>query len=1309
MVLKVLGKTADFVWASIALVLVLLAIYVGLGRQLISHISDYRQDVEQLITENTSFGVSIGSLEGEWSLFTPVIQLRDVSFYPPGDPDKVFFFSSKVSVDVSVVASLIAQQPRLKDLQIHGLNVALTELDNGQWQINGLELKKSTKKTSSSEANSMISLLLEQELITLSDSTLTLSMPGRPTRSISHINAQLKSYSATHEFSGSILIGDQGQRFIFAAKGVGDPLDKENYALDLYGKLDRGTVLHWLPDDLKQKISVFEGVRLQELSVAGEVWARWRDGGLHDINGLFDADSIQLQNSLGKDVAPIENMVGQFQVAFADEGAVTIAIDDFQFDWQSEYWRESQIKVTLIKEGEARPPSVEIFADHVQVKQVLQLLLLSDRIQGRTLETLTRTQMNGELRNLNLRFYPREKSFLVRTHFEDLSSLAWDKLPGISGLSGYLEMTPSQGALLIDSEGAALDFPKYLRAPIYTHHLAGPVTWVLHKNGSELEEVEVKSGFLELDNQDFDGNVAFSLSLPLDGYAPNLKIFANIDQAKINKVSQYLPRLLPNSLLSWLDEGLVSGDGSATLVFNGPLRLKGLDVTDFTLQTDISVDHLYLDYLPKDWPVIKDARGALLINGADVFFNIDQGQVYDAALSDVTGTILENAQGFRDLKLQGAINADTSNVIQFLNDTPISELIGGLTQTWQAEGNVQATLELTAPIHGPSRPIEIRLEADVTDTKIDLTDIDLAVNDINGSVSYDTRFGLYGQDLDCTVMGYAAKANLLKLDQTQSRLFELELESKVSVARLNQWADQGILQFMDGEFDYDLNIWVQRNDRVGGSETDAWLNVRSDLLGVDVAIPAPLNKRAKDVRPMAFKMSLGDFPSQIFVQYGDDFSAALLVDAEDLVRAQYSFTKKPGVIPSTDGIFADGELDFMDWGLWEVFFTDIGNAYDPEVPEQSPLSTQADQDLFVDKVKSVDLVIDRFHGYGLEIDGLDAHVWRADGSWMIFGNSPMVKGRLKVPDDIRPIEINLSELNLPEEEVEEGSESTTQGSIISEAPSQFPNALVKIDHYVYGDLDLGSWSLSARRSGDAYLIEDLRIKIGQLVLTGEGEWQPDGEQTVTRFRGRIKTQDIGELMGIWGYPVAIETSSAGISFSGSWPHSPFDFYMNRLEGDFDVRFKEGRLLDVDATVSALRVLGILNFSNLGRRLRLDFKDLYQEGLSFDRIKGPIKVSKGEVRFNGLETYGPSASFDVNGVMNFVDDEMALDIALTLPLSKNLAPVAGVVAGPLGVFAGVVIDRVIGDQINRLFRTHYEVTGPLTDPDFRIVPRALSAE
>src|SRR5471032_3137819 len=62
-----------------ALVLVLTALYVSLGRQLVPLVAEYRADVETKAHAALGMPLSIGSLEGSWSGFAPILVAHDVT------------------------------------------------------------------------------------------------------------------------------------------------------------------------------------------------------------------------------------------------------------------------------------------------------------------------------------------------------------------------------------------------------------------------------------------------------------------------------------------------------------------------------------------------------------------------------------------------------------------------------------------------------------------------------------------------------------------------------------------------------------------------------------------------------------------------------------------------------------------------------------------------------------------------------------------------------------------------------------------------------------------------------------------------------------------------------------------------------------------------------------------------------------------------------------------------------------------------------------------------------------------------------
>ena len=99
-----------------ALLLVLAALYVSLGRQLAPMVAEYRVDVETRVSTALGMPVSIGSLEGNWSGFAPVVQANDVMV---GEGSSALRLDS-VRVVPDLWESLLARDVRLAHLEVDG-------------------------------------------------------------------------------------------------------------------------------------------------------------------------------------------------------------------------------------------------------------------------------------------------------------------------------------------------------------------------------------------------------------------------------------------------------------------------------------------------------------------------------------------------------------------------------------------------------------------------------------------------------------------------------------------------------------------------------------------------------------------------------------------------------------------------------------------------------------------------------------------------------------------------------------------------------------------------------------------------------------------------------------------------------------------------------------------------------------------------------------------------------------------------------------------------------------------------------------
>jgi len=156
--------------------------------------------------------------------------------------------------------------------------------------------------------------------------------------------------------------------------------------------------------------------------------------------------------------------------------------------------------------------------------------------------------------------------------------------------------------------------------------------------------------------------------------------------------------------------------------------------------------------------------------------------------------------------------------------------------------------------------------------------------------------------------------------------------------------------------------------------------------------------------------------------------------------------------------------------------------------------------------------------------------------------------------------------------------------------------------------------------------------------------------------------------------------------------------MNRLSGRLDARLRNGQLREVDGGAQALRVFGLLNFNSIGRRLRLDFSDLFGKGLSYDRIEAELRAADGiYTTSQPLTVTGPSSNLELNGRLDLVNDQIDARLLVTLPVSNNLPLAALIVGAPAIGGALFVVDKLLGDRVARFASVQYKVEGSWQAP------------
>ncbi|HAW63716.1 MAG TPA: TIGR02099 family protein, partial [Pseudomonas sp.] len=261
-------------------------------------------------------------------------------------------------------------------------------------------------------------------------------------------------------------------------------------------------------------------------------------------------------------------------------------------------------------------------------------------------------------------------------------------------------------------------------------------------------------------------------------------------------------------------------------------------------------------------------------------------------------------------------------------------------------------------------------------------------------------------------------------------------------------------------------------------------------------------------------------------------------------------------------------------------------------------------------------------------------------------------------------------------------------------PQSLPAMDVAIKRISLGDDVLGAWALKLRPVSAGIEFRDIALDLKGLKITGSGGW--DGAQTW--YKGRLEGRNLADVLLAWGFAPSVTSDSFRLDVDGRWPGSPAWFAMARYSGSMQPRLRKGQFVEVDGSAQALRVFGVLNFNSIGRRLRLDFSDLFSKGLSYDRLDGRLLAKEGV--FNTREPItvsGPSTNLELDGTLDMARDQIDAKLLVTLPISNNLPLAALIVGAPAIGGALFVVDKLLGDRVARFASVQYDVKGPWQSP------------
>ena len=151
--------------------------------------------------------------------------------------------------------------------------------------------------------------------------------------------------------------------------------------------------------------------------------------------------------------------------------------------------------------------------------------------------------------------------------------------------------------------------------------------------------------------------------------------------------------------------------------------------------------------------------------------------------------------------------------------------------------------------------------------------------------------------------------------------------------------------------------------------------------------------------------------------------------------------------------------------------------------------------------------------------------------------------------------------------------------------------------------------------------------------------------------------------------------------------------MRRMTGFRNVAVHEYRKLDPGIG----KLLGVLSLQSLPRRLTLDFRDIFSDGLAFDEIVGTVKVTRGVATTENFRIQGPAVRVQMSGDVDLSAETQKLRVKVFPSFSDSLSVAGALLGGPVAGIASFLVQKILKDPFDQIVAYEYGVTGTWADP------------
>ena len=1240
-----------------ALVLVLTALYVSLGRELTPLIAEYRAEIQTKARDALGMPLTIGSLEGSWKGMAPVLLAHDVMV---GEGSSALRLDN-VKVVPDVWASLLNRDVRLASVQLGGLQLSARQDKDGHWALEGLPVQDDQPL----DPEQLLNQLQRVARVSVLDSQVTLEPFNHAPMTLTYVGLTLDVGASDQRLDARLTLPD-GQPLALSLKTQIQASRWRDGAAQAYLSLPQSDWAKWLPANLIQPWKV------SELKAGGEFWFNWGHGTVQSAVARLNAPKLSGAYAHRK-AETLDNLALHAWVERGKRG-FTVTLDSLAMNIADKRW-ETRLQLQQFAATQGEQERWHLQADHLDLTPITPLMDSLAPVPEAVAKVIDQLSVTGTLRNVLADYRPNatdDQKISFAANLQQVGFNATHGAPAARNVSGLISGDLGKGELRLDSKDFVLHLDPIFDKPWQYLQANALLKWTLDKNSFTLiapyikvlgEEGKIAADFLIRIHMDHSQEDYMDLRVGLtdgDGrFTP-----------------KYLPAVLSPELSEWLRTAILKGSvEEGFFQYQGSLDHDAVDAAR-NISLFFKVHGAELAFQP-GWPHVRDVSGDVFIEDSGVRIMASKGLLLDTKVRNVAVNIPHvHAGKVSHLFLDGDFDGGLGDGLKILQEAPI-----GTESTfagWQGEGSLKGRVDLDIPLeHGEEPKVVVDFNTDKARLKI--SDPELELTQLKGDFRFDSAKGLSGKAISGRAFDQPIKAQIFAEGKSGKLSTRVVASGQVGVKKLTDWLKFNQPIPVSGMLPYQLQLTLD--------DADSQLRVSSSLKGATIDLPAPFGLAANESRDAVFRMTLQGAERRYWFDYGDlaNLTFAAPNGKFEDGRGELFLGYGDPVLPVTKGLRIRGVLSELDVAPWQA----LAERYAGKDPGGSAKQL----------LSSADFKVNKLIAFGTQLDQVRLQMKRSGAAWDLNINSKQATGAVTLPDAKNaPIKVTMQTIRLPAPDPKAVSDPNAPDPLASVDPRKIP-ALDIIIRQLYQGADLlGAWSLNIRPTTRGINLNNLSLGLKGLLLEGSGGWEGVAGASNSWYRGRIGGGNLANVLQGWGFAPSVTSEDFKVDIDGRWPGSPAWIGLNRFSGTLDATLNKGRFVEVDGSTQVVRIFGLLNFNAIGRRLRLDFSDLFSKGLSYDRVKGFLTANNGVYRTTSpILMTGPSTNLELSGTLNMVSEQVNAKLLVTLPVTNNLPLAALLVGGPAAGGAMFLLNKLIGDQVSRFASVQYSIQGPWNDP------------